>query len=209
MRIGHTSEVYVWLSNKLLCKIYIRDTLNYLNSHCNTAKLLWVVIYVVCFGWFSPDLVVINICRQRLIKVDRRLWQRSLANENAVVCRQGAMHWRLWFYEPNTTLQPHLTIKKTQMLWFCFSGTYRRFLNTIPGHYSENPNPTTLIFWIVPWGCVQKSLVPLKGHHFSAVSILTSSYCMFVLVMQHFLEFRWRVQPFQLFFAWQNSSTGH
>ena len=95
MRIGHTSEVYIWLSNKLLCKIYIRDTLNYLNSRCNTAKLLWVVIYVVCYGWFSPDLVVINICRQRLIKVDRPLWQRSLANENAVVCRQGAMRWRL------------------------------------------------------------------------------------------------------------------
>ena len=95
MRIGHTSEVYIWLSNKLLCKIYIRDTLNYLNSRCNTAKLLWVVIYVVCYVWFSPDLVVINICRQRLIKVDRPLWQRSLANENAVVCRQGAMRWRL------------------------------------------------------------------------------------------------------------------
>ena len=95
MRIGHTSEVYIWLSNKVLCKIYIRDTLNYLNSRCNTAKLLWVVIYVVCYGWFSPDLVVINICRQRLIKVDRPLWQRSLANENAVVCRQGAMRWRL------------------------------------------------------------------------------------------------------------------
>ena len=69
MRIGHTSEVYIWLSNKLLCKIYIRDTLNYLNSRCNTAKLLWVVIYVVCYGRFSPDLVVMNICRQRLIKV--------------------------------------------------------------------------------------------------------------------------------------------
>ena len=98
MRIGHTSEVYIWLSNKLLCKIYIGDTLNYLNSRCNTAKLLWVVIYVVCYGWFSPDLVVINICRQRLIKVDRPLWQRSLANENAVVCRQGAMCWRLEIY---------------------------------------------------------------------------------------------------------------
>ena len=96
MRIGHTSEVYILLSNKLLCKIYIRDTLNYLNSRCNTVKLLWVVIYVVCYGWFSPDLVVINICRQRLIKVDRPLWQRSLANENAVVCRQGAMRWRLF-----------------------------------------------------------------------------------------------------------------
>ena len=89
MCIGHTSEVYIWLSNKLLCKIYIRDTLNYLNSRCNTAKLLWVVIYVVCYGWFPPDLVVMNICRQRLIKVDRPLWQRSLANENAVVCRRG------------------------------------------------------------------------------------------------------------------------
>ena len=95
MRIGHTSEVYIWLSNKLLCKTYIRDTLKYLNTRCNTAKLLWVVIYVVCYGWFSPDLVVINICRQRLIQVDRPLWQRSLANENAVVCRQGAMRWRL------------------------------------------------------------------------------------------------------------------
>ena len=95
MRIGHTSEVYIWLSNKLLCKIYIRDTLNYLNSRCNTAKLLWVVIYVVCYGRFSPDLVVMNICRQRLIKVKSPLWQRSLANENAVVCRQGAMRWRL------------------------------------------------------------------------------------------------------------------
>ena len=37
-----------------------------------------------------------NICRQRLIKVDRLLRQRSLANENAVVCRQGAMCWRVW-----------------------------------------------------------------------------------------------------------------
>ena len=36
-----------------------------------------------------------NICRQRLIKVKSPLWQRSLANENAVVCRQGAMRWRL------------------------------------------------------------------------------------------------------------------
>ena len=66
-----------------------------MNSRCNTAKLLWVVIYVVCYGRFSPDLVVLNICRQRLIKVKSPLWQRSLANENAVVCRQGAMRWRL------------------------------------------------------------------------------------------------------------------
>ena len=88
-------KVYIWLSNKVFCNIHIRDTLNYLNSRCNTAKLLWVVIYVVCYGWFPPDLVVMNICRQRLIKVDRPLWQRSLANENAVVCRQGAMRWRL------------------------------------------------------------------------------------------------------------------
>ena len=66
-----------------------------MNSRCNTAKLLWVVIYVVCYGRFSPDLVVMNICRQRLIKVKSPLWQRSLANENAVVCRQGAMRWRL------------------------------------------------------------------------------------------------------------------
>ena len=94
---SYVRSIYIWLSNKLLCKIYIRHTLNYLNSHCNTAKLLWVVIYVVCYGWFSPDLVVINICRQRLIKVDRPLWQRSLANENAVVCRQGVMRWRLHF----------------------------------------------------------------------------------------------------------------
>ena len=53
------------------------------------------MIYVVCCGRFSPDLVVMNICRQRLIKVKSPLWQRSLANENAVVCRQGAMRWRL------------------------------------------------------------------------------------------------------------------
>ena len=82
-------NIYIWLSNKGFCNIHIRDTLNYLNLRCNTAKLLWVVIYVVCYGWFSPDLVVMNICRQRLIKVDRPLWQRSLANENAVVCRRG------------------------------------------------------------------------------------------------------------------------
>ena len=113
MRIGHTSEVYIWLSNKLLCKIYIRDTLNYLNSRCNTAKLLWVVIYVVCYGWFSPDLVVINICRQRLIKVDRPLWQRSLANENAVVCRQGAMRWRLPFNKSKDILSG-LNMKRTR-----------------------------------------------------------------------------------------------
>ena len=56
-------SIYIWLSNKLFCKIYIRDILNYLNSRCNTAKLLWVVIYVVCYDWFSPDLVVMNICR--------------------------------------------------------------------------------------------------------------------------------------------------
>ena len=62
---GHALEVYIWLSNKLFCNIHIRDTstLNYLNSCCDTAKLLWVVIYVVCYGWFSPDLVVMNICR--------------------------------------------------------------------------------------------------------------------------------------------------
>ena len=95
MCIGCVLERYIWLSNKVFCNIHIGDTLNYLNSRCNTAKLLWVVIYVVCYGCFSPDLVVMNICRQRLIKVDRPLWQRSLANENAVVCRQGAMRWRL------------------------------------------------------------------------------------------------------------------
>ena len=95
MCIGCALEIYIWLSNKVVCNIHIGDTLNYLNSRCNKAKLLWVMIYVVCYGWFSPDLVVINICRQRLIKVDRPLWQRSLANENAVVCRQGAMRWRL------------------------------------------------------------------------------------------------------------------
>ena len=95
MCIGCALERYIWLSNKVSCNIHIGDTLNYLNSRCNTAKLLWVVIYVVCYGCFSPDLVVMNICRQRLIKVDRPLWQRSLANENAVVCRQGAMCWRL------------------------------------------------------------------------------------------------------------------
>ena len=61
MCIGHALEVYIWLSNKLFCNIYIRDTQNYLNSRCNTAKLLRVVIYVVCYGWFSPDLVVMNI----------------------------------------------------------------------------------------------------------------------------------------------------
>ena len=85
----------IYMVVKVFCNIHIGDTLNYLNSRCNTAKLLWVVIYVVCYGWFSPDLIVTNICRQRLIKVDRPLWQRSLANENAVVCRQGAMRWRL------------------------------------------------------------------------------------------------------------------
>ena len=95
MCIGCALEIYIWLSNKVVCNIYIGDTLNYLNSRCNTAKLLWVVIYVVCYGRFSPDLVVMNICRQRLIKVKSPLWQRSLANENAVVCRQGAMRWRL------------------------------------------------------------------------------------------------------------------
>ena len=95
MCIGCALERYIWLSNKVFCNIHIGDTLNYLNSRCTTAILLWVVIYVVCYGWFSPDLVVMNICRQRLIKVDRPLWQRSLANENAVVCRQGAMRWRL------------------------------------------------------------------------------------------------------------------
>ena len=95
MCIGCALEIYIWLSNKVVCNIHIGDTLNYLNSRCNTAKLLWVVIYVVCYGRFSPDLVVMNICRQRLIKVKSPLWQRSLANENAVVCRQGAMCWRL------------------------------------------------------------------------------------------------------------------
>ena len=116
MCIGHTSEVYIWLSNKLLCKIYIRDTLNYLNLRCNTAKLLWVVIYVVCYGWFPPDLVVMNICRQRLIKVDRPLWQRSLANENAVVCRQGAMRWRLYLDR---------IIYMTQLIWpLCYGWVY-------------------------------------------------------------------------------------
>ena len=89
MCIGCTLEIYIWLSNKVFCNIHIGDTLNYLNSRCNTAKLLWVVIYVVCYGCFSPDLVVMNICRQRLIKVEHLLRQRSLANENAVVCRQG------------------------------------------------------------------------------------------------------------------------
>ena len=95
MCIGCALEIYIWLSNKVFCNIHIGDTLNYLNSRCNTAKLLWVVIYVVCYGWFSPDLVIMNICRQRLIKVDRPLWQRSLANENAVVCQHGAMRWRV------------------------------------------------------------------------------------------------------------------
>ena len=95
MCIGCALEIYIWLSNKEFCNIHIGDTLNYLNSRCNTAKLLWVVIYVVCYGCFSPDLVVMNICRQRLIKVDHLLRQRSLANENAVVCRQGAMRWRV------------------------------------------------------------------------------------------------------------------
>ena len=47
MCIGHALEVYIWLSNKLFSNIHIRDTLNYLNSRCNTAKLLWVVIYFV------------------------------------------------------------------------------------------------------------------------------------------------------------------
>ena len=95
MCIGCALEIYIWLSNKVFCNIHIGDTLNYLNSRCNTAKLLWVVIYVVCYGCFSPDLVVMNICRQRLIKLDDLLRQRSLANENAVVCRQGAMRWRV------------------------------------------------------------------------------------------------------------------
>ena len=95
MCIGCALEVCIWLSNKVFCNIHIGYTLNYFNSRCNTAKLLWVVICVVCYGWFSPDLVVMNICRQRLNKVDRLLWQRSLANENAVVCQQGAMRWRV------------------------------------------------------------------------------------------------------------------
>ena len=95
MCIGCALEVYIWLSNKVFCNIHIGDTLNYLNSRCNTAKLLWVGIYVICYGWFSPDLVIMNICRQRLVKVDRSLQQRSLANENAVVCRQGALRWRV------------------------------------------------------------------------------------------------------------------
>ena len=96
MCIGCALEIYIWLSNKVFCNIHIGDTLNCLNLRCNTPKLLWVVIYVVCYGWFSPDLVVMNICRQRLIKVDRPLWQRSLANENTVVCRQGAIRWRVY-----------------------------------------------------------------------------------------------------------------
>ena len=95
MCIGCALEIYIWLSKIVFCNIYIGDTLNYLNSRCNTAKLLRVVIYVVCYGWFSLDLVVMNICRQRLIKVDRPFWQRSLANENTVVYRQGAMRWTL------------------------------------------------------------------------------------------------------------------
>ena len=97
MCIGCALEVYIWLSNKVFCNIHIGDTLNYLNSRCNTAKLLWVVIYVVCYGWFSPDLVALNICRQRLVKVDSPLWQRSLANENAVVCRQWVLCWRVCY----------------------------------------------------------------------------------------------------------------
>ena len=133
MCIGHTSEVYIWLSNKLLCKIYIRDTLNYLNSHCNTAKLLWVVIYVVCYGWFPPDLVVMNICRQRLIKVDRPLWQRSLANENAVVCRQGAMRWRLL---DSKSVVSHLVLHVRNLIKFMF---YNKLLkpNCTPPYCSQ------------------------------------------------------------------------
>ena len=104
MCIGCALEIYIWLSNKVFCNIHIGDTLNYLNSRCNTAKLLWVVIYVVCYGCFSPDLVVMNICRQRLIKVDHQLRQRSLANENAVVCRQGAMRWRVDLKVPLETI---------------------------------------------------------------------------------------------------------
>ena len=113
MCIGCALEVYIWLSNKVFCNIHIGDTLNYLNSRCNTAKLLWVVIYVVCYGWFSPYLIVIDICRQRLIKVDRPLRQRSLANENAVVCQQGALHWRvcklcIWLLTRTTSKLTHV-----------------------------------------------------------------------------------------------------
>ena len=116
MCIGCALEIYIWLSNKVAWNIHIGDTLNYLNSRCNTAKLLWVVIYVVCYGRFSPDLVVINICRQRLIKVKSPLWQRSLANENAVVCRQGAMRWRLNIINNNFTLSSNLN----EFLFFNF-----------------------------------------------------------------------------------------
>ena len=96
MCIGCALEICIWLLNKVFCNIHIVDTIKYLNSRCNTAKLLWVVTYVVRYGWFSPDLVVMNICRQRLIKVDCPLRRRSLANENAVVCWQRAMRWRVW-----------------------------------------------------------------------------------------------------------------
>ena len=85
MYIGCALEIYIWLSNKVFCNIHIGNTLNYLNSRCNTAKLLRVVIYVVCYGCFSPDLVVMNICRQRLIKVDHLLRQRSLADRGRCV----------------------------------------------------------------------------------------------------------------------------
>ena len=151
MCIGCALEIYIWLSNKVVCNIHIGDTLNYLNSRCNTAKLLWVVIYVVCYGRFSPHLVVMNICRQRLIKVKSPLWQRSLANENAVVCRQGAMRWRL--------PPPHKKKKKkkksfgslpaprsgyaTAIIVFFCSFTHLRILRSAPKFHQ--------FFIVLPW----------------------------------------------------------
>ena len=143
MRIGHTSEVYIWLSNKLLCKIYIRDTLNYLNSRCNTAKLLWVVIYVVCYGRFSPDLVVMNICRQRLIKVKSPLWQRSLAR-GGPACEVNQVHFFClcvtcgWDTEENTSPR-NLKGKIISMRIACV------VFDVWPAHTVENTFPLQLI----------------------------------------------------------------
>ena len=44
-------SIYIWLSNTLFCNIHVRDTLNYLKSHCNTAKLLWVVMSSAMAGF--------------------------------------------------------------------------------------------------------------------------------------------------------------
>ena len=147
MCIGCALEIYIWLSNKVVCNIHIGDTLNYLNSRCNTAKLLWVVIYVVCYGRFSPHLVVMNICRQRLIKVKSPLWQRSLANENAVVCRQGAMRWRLLSIAIRalSTATSHLSTATSHLLTAIRAlSTATSYLLTVVRHLPMIKRPCTV-----------------------------------------------------------------